>query len=159
MMAMKRKLTALSLGAVLITALVACPNDGRGELNFNTEPTIFRGVWTAQARAKDQTQTTAMRLELTATYRDKFGYDVTGSFKFADDTPLEVAGFVNGSTRESYLLAALPPSLTLSLKNASSDVGNLNCYWFKNFAEKTCTLSLSGGSRSGSYDVLNLVKP
>jgi hypothetical protein len=90
---------------------------------------------------------------------NKFSYTVTGNFKFADDAPLGVSGIVNGSTRESYLLAAMPPSLNLSLKNASSDVGNFNCYWFKNFAEKTCRLSVSGGSRVGDYDVLNLVKP
>ena len=158
MMTMKRNLTTLTLGSVLITALVSCPNEGRGELNFTTDLTIFRGIWTAQARADQQTQISTLSLELTATYRDQFGYDVTGSFKFVDDAMLDVKGGVQ-ATGETYLLARPPSMLNLSLENASGDVGTLNCYWFKNFAEKNCTLNLSAGSRVGNYDVLNLEKP
>ena len=155
---MKKRLVWSMAGPIsLISLLTSCPSDGRGELNFNTDPTIFRGVWTAQARADQQTQTAGLRLELMATYRDQYGYDVTGSFKFADDAALEVKGGVQ-AIGETYLLARPPSMLNLSLKNASSDVGTLNCRWFKNFADKYCTLRLSDGSRAGSYDLLNLVK-
>jgi hypothetical protein len=152
---MKARIGILTSGLVL--SLIAC-QEGRGELNFTTEPTIFRGVWTAQARDNKSAQTSPLRLELTATYVDKFSYTVTGTLKFADDAALEVTGGANGSTRETYLMAAVPPSLNLSVKQASSELGNLRCYWFKEFAQKSCELSFSGGTRAGSYTVVNLVK-
>ncbi len=153
---MKTQVFILSI--LLSLSLTACPNDGRGELNFITEPTIFRGIWIAQARDNKSTQTSALRLELTATYVDKFSYTVAGTLKLADDAAIEVTGGVNGSTGETYLMAAVPPSLNLTVKQASSEIGNFRCYWFKEFAEKSCELNFSSGPRSGTYTVLNLVK-
>jgi hypothetical protein len=137
-------------------SLIAC-QPGRGDLNFTTEPTIFRGVWMAQAKSEATTQTSALRLELTATYVNKTTYTVTGTLKFMDDPPLEVSGRASGSG-ESYLLANAS-NLFLTLKQGSSDVGGLVCYWSVNFAEKACSLEFSSGSRVGRYSVLNLVKP
>lgn len=143
---------------LLTLSLISC-YEGRGELNFNTEPTIFRGVWTAQAKNDSTTQIAALRLELTATYLDRSGYTVTGTLKFADDAPLTVAGSVNGSQSERYLQAPLPPTLNLELRDASDRIGFLKCIWPINFAEKRCDLTVEGGLRKGLYTVVNMVKP
>ncbi len=145
------------LTALLALSLISCQT-GRGDLNFNTEPTIFRGVWTAQARADTGTQTSPLRLELASSYVDKLTYTVTGTLKFAEDAALEVSGEVKGFG-ESYLLARPPSSLYLSVKQDSSQPVILWCYWGENFAEKSCTLDFSSGPRTGEYRVVNMVKP
>lgn len=145
------------LTALLAFSLISCQT-GRGDLNFTTEPTIFRGVWTAQAKTDSVAQPSALRLELTATYVDKNSYTVAGTLKFMDDAPLEVSGQVLGFG-ESYLLARPPSSLNLSLKQGSNQLGYLWCNWVYSFVERSCTLEFSNGSRAGQYDVLNLVKP
>lgn len=151
------KTQAIALLVVIALSLTAC-RTGRGELNFTTAPTIFRGIWSAQAKATTGTQTSALRLELTATFVDEFGYTVTGTLKFADDLALEVSGRVDGSGYETYLLARPPPSLNLTIGPSSSAIGNLRCDWLKEFSQKSCELSFTGGTRIGTYTVLNLVK-
>jgi hypothetical protein len=143
---------------LLIMTLVSCQT-GRGELKFDTEPTIFRGTWTAQAQLTGQTTSQPVLLELSAAYVDVNHYTVSGTFKFSSDATLGVLGVVDGSGYETYTRTRLPANLTLQILDGLTNTGFLVCYWIKEFSEKQCNLDISEGARAGRYTVLNLKKP
>lgn len=150
------KLRLLYLALIIFT--VSC-NGGRGEINFDTDPSIFRGVWTGQAKLENQTQTVPVKLELNAVFIDKNHYTVLGSITLASDTALSVSGDAQGSTYETYVRVPSPAELFLEIKENTTKIGSLHCSWFKNFDEKHCEQSISSGTRAGNYTVENLKKP
>jgi hypothetical protein len=147
----------LKLG-LLILALVSCQT-GRGELKFDTEPSIFRGTWTAQAKPVGQDTLQPVELELSATYVDVNHYTVSGTFKFSSDTTLAVSGVVNGAGYETYTRARTPANLTLQILDGTTNTGSLACYWVATFADIGCNLKIQSGGRTGTYTVLNLRNP
>jgi hypothetical protein len=149
-------------GVMLILFLTSCI--GRGELNFNSDPTIFRGTWIGQTQAYVGTQTSTLRMDLTATYVSRSMYTVLGTLTFADDTAVEVSGRVFGAGWEIYVQADEQPSwwvssnLDLRVKDALKDTGQVSCAWTTDFEAKQCSLSISSGMRMGNYKILNLVR-
>ena len=150
------KLRLLCLAFIIFA--VSC-YEGRGAINFDTDPTIFRGVWTGQAKLENQTQTVAVKLDLNAVFIDTKHYTVTGSITLAGDAALNVSGDVQGSSYETYVRAPLPPQIRLEIKEDTNNVGYLTCYWVKDFSDKHCSLEISSGTRAGNYTVENLKKP
>ena len=152
---MKRLLASI----LLLTSCIR-----RGELKFDSDPTIFRGTWVGQAQAYGGTQTSPLRLELTATYVSRSTYTVLGTLTFADDAALEVAGRVYGAGWEIYVQEDQQPSwwvssnLNLLFNVTSSGAGQVSCTWTNDFGAKQCSLSISSGARKGNYTLQNLVR-
>ena len=142
----------------LIFFSVSC-YEGRGAVNFDTDPSIFRGVWNGQAKLENQTQTVPVKLDLNAVFTDTKNYSVSGLITLASDAALNVSGDVQGSSYETYVRAPLPPQIFLEIKENTTRIGFLKCYWFKNFDEKRCEIGISSGTRVGNYTVENLKKP
>jgi hypothetical protein len=152
-----KTLLILKLGLLIMT-LISCQT-GRGELKFETEPTILRGTWTAQAQLNGQTTLQPVQLELIATYGDVNHYTVLGTFKFSSDAALAVSGDVFGAGYETYTRARMPANLTLQILDGTTNTGFLACYWIATFADFGCSLEIQSGGRAGRYMVLNLKKP
>lgn len=152
-----KTLLILKLGLLIMT-LISCQT-GRGELKFDTEPSIFRGTWMAQAKLAGQTTTQPVQLELSAAYGDVNHYTVSGTFKFSSDAALAVSGVVNGAGYETYTRVRMPANLKLQILDGTTNTGFLTCYWFAVFADIGCNLEIQSGTRTGIYTVLSLKKP
>lgn len=146
----------------LLLLLTSCI--GRGELKFDTDPTIFRGTWIGQAQVSGQSQTSTLRMELTATYVDRSIYTVVGTLTFADDAALEVSGSVYGAGWESYVQEDQQPSwwassyLNLVFSVTSSATGQFSCAWTNDFGAKQCSLRIFSGVRKGIYTLQNFAR-
>jgi hypothetical protein len=116
------------MALLALMVLVSCPNRPAPEqVNFNTDPRIFRGVWTGMVTDYPQMgQTTPVKLSLEPEQIYQGSpydtYNLSGTITLGTDAPLVLVGTAAGNGQEQYVRPQNspppPPGVTASVYNA-----------------------------------------
>jgi hypothetical protein len=128
--------TRIVLLALIV--LVACPKPPTPEqVNFNTDPRIFRGVWVGTVQDYPQSgQATPVKLNLEPEqiYQGSSydTYNLSGTITLGNDAPLVLVGVAVGNGQEQYLRPQTspvpPPGMDASIYNAQGKkTWNVSC--------------------------------
>jgi hypothetical protein len=158
------------IALIALIALVACPKPPTPpeQVNFNTDPRIFRGVWTGMVTDYPQTgQTNPVKLDLEPEQiypgSPYDTYQFSGTITLGNNAPLVLVGTAFGNGSQQYVRPQTslppPPGGNASVYNAQGrKIWELYCYAYRANLGYTCQL-LTPNSTQQPYGFTIQQKP